>query len=149
MPQFSYKARKRTGEMVEGVLEVPDKSAALMQIQRSGLFPLAVDAAKAGALPETKRAAKGMSLMSFLPPTLQAQLSQKRKPKLQELATFTTQLANLLNSGMPLTVALTSMTHLQTKGIPADVSIELKQEVTEGRGLSDAMGRQPGLFFDF
>jgi type II secretory pathway component PulF len=149
MPQFSYKARKRSGEMVEGVLEVPDKSAALMQIQRSGLFPLAVDAAKAGALPENnKRAAKGISLMSFLPPTLQAQLSQKRKPKLQELATFTTQLANLLNSGMPLTVALTSMTHLQTKGIPANVSVELKQEVTEGRGLSDAMARQPRIFSD-
>ncbi|HEY4416645.1 MAG TPA: type II secretion system F family protein [Verrucomicrobiae bacterium] len=148
MPQFSYKARKRTGELVEGVLEVPDRSAALMQIQRSGLFPLAVDAAKAGALPETRRAAKGMSLMSFLPPAVQAQLSQQRRPKLQELATFTTQLANLLNSGMPLTTALTSMTHLQTKGIPAGVSLALKQEVTEGRGLSDAMARQPRIFSD-
>ena len=33
-------------------------------------------------------------------------MQRKRKPKLQELATFTQQLANLLNSGMPLTVAL-------------------------------------------
>jgi type II secretory pathway component PulF len=49
---------------------------------------------------------------------------------------------------MPLTVALTSMTHLQTKGIPADVSRELKQEVTEGRSLSDAMTRQPRIFSD-
>jgi type II secretory pathway component PulF len=67
---------------------------------------------------------------------------------LQELATFTTQLANLLNSGMPLTTALTSMTHLQTKGIPSEVSRELKQEVTEGRSLSDAMVRQPRIFSD-
>jgi type IV pilus assembly protein PilC len=149
MPQFSYKARKRSGELVEGVLDVADRSAALMQIQRFGLFPLSVDAAKAGALPENKRAAKGgINLLSLLPPTLQAQLSQKRKPKLQELATFTTQLANLLKSGMPLTVALTSMTHLQTKGIPENVSRELKQEVTEGRGLSDAMARQPRIFSD-
>ena len=49
---------------------------------------------------------------------------------------------------MPLTVALTSMTHLETKGIPADVSRELKQEVTEGRALSDAMARQPRIFSD-
>ncbi len=49
MPQFSYKARKRSGELVEGVLEVADRSAALMQIQRSGLFPIAVADAKAGA----------------------------------------------------------------------------------------------------
>ena len=45
-------------------------------------------------------------------------LQRQRKPKMQELATFTNQLANLLKSGMPLTVALNSMTHLETKGIP-------------------------------
>jgi type II secretory pathway component PulF len=148
MPQFSYKARKRSGELVEGVLEVADRSAALVQIQRSGLFPIAVDSAKAGAATDGKPAAKGINLMSFLPPSMQAQMTQKRKPKLQELATFTTQLANLLNSGMPLTVALTSMGHLQTKGIPAEVSRELKQEVTEGKSLSDAMAKQPRIFSD-
>ena len=147
MPQFSYKARKRSGELVEGVLEVPDRSAALVQIQRSGLFPIAVTDAKGGAV-GGKAADKGVNLLSFLPPTLLAQLQKKRKPKLQELATFTTQLANLLNSGMPLTVALNSMTHLETAGIPADVSRELRQEVTEGRALSDAMLRQPHIFSD-
>ena len=73
-------------------------------------------------------------------------MTRQRKPKLQELATFTTQLANLLNSGMPLTVALNSMTHLETRGIPASASKELRQEVTEGRSLSDAMMRQPVIF---
>jgi hypothetical protein len=42
---------------------------------------------------------------------------------------------------MPLTVALNSMTHLESKGIPAEVSRGLKQEVTEGRGLSEAMAK--------
>ena len=149
MPQFSYKARKRSGELVEGVLEVPDRAAALAQIQRSGLFPLAVADVKAGAVPAGKSAAKGgLDFKSLLPQSMREQMAQKRKPKLQELATFTTQLANLLNSGMPLTVALTSMTHLQTKGSPAEVSRELKQEVTEGRALSDAMTRQPRIFSD-
>ena len=147
MPQFSYKARKRSGELIEGVLEVPDRSAALMQIQRSGLFPIAVADAKAGAVTVAKKD-KGVNLAAFLPPSMQAQLNRQRKPKLQELATFTTQLANLLNSGMPLTVALNSMTHLETRGIPAEVSRGLKQEVTEGRSLSDAMARQPVIFTD-
>jgi type II secretory pathway component PulF len=148
MPQFSYKARKRSGELVEGVLEVADRSSALMQIQRSGLFPLAVADLKAGPATGAKGANQGVNLMSLLPQSLRTQMTQQRKPKLQELATFTTQLANLLNSGMPLTVALTSMGHLQTKGIPATVSRELKQEVTEGRSLSDAMVRQPRIFSD-
>jgi type II secretory pathway component PulF len=148
MPQFSYKARRRSGELVEGVLEVADRSAAVTQIERLGLFPVAVDTARASAVSGTQATQKGVDLMAFLPPTLRAQLQQKRKPRLQELATFTQQLANLLQSGMPLTVALNSMTHLESKGISADVSRELKQEVTEGKSLSDALAKQPRVFSD-
>lgn len=149
MPQFSYKARRRSGEVVEGVLEVADRSAALIQIERLGLFPVAVDAAKGGAILAAERpAGQKTDWRALLPPSLRASLSQKRKPKLQELATFTQQLANLLSSGMPLTVALNSMTHLETKGIPAEVSKELKQDVMEGRSLSDSMAKQPRIFSD-
>src|SRR3954470_17112507 len=151
MPQFSYKARRRTGEVVEGMLEVADRSAALIQIERLGLFPVAMDAAKAGAvLAAAERSAprKKTDWKALLPPTLRAALSNKRKPKLQELATFTQQLSNLLHSGMPLTVALNSMTHLESKGISADVSRELRQDVMEGRSLSDAMMKQPRIFSD-
>lgn len=149
MPQFSYKARRRTGEVVEGVLEVADRSAALLQIERLGLFPVAVDAAKGGAIAISERASRPKTdWRALLPPAVRVALTQKRKPKLQELATFTQQLANLLNSGMPLTVALNSMTHLETKGISADVSRELRQDVMEGRSLSDSMSKQPRIFSD-
>ena len=148
MPEFSYRARRRSGELVEGVLEVSDRPAALAQITRLGLFPIAVETAKAGAATAASRAGQKMDLLALLPPAFREQLSQKRKPKLQELATFTQQMANLLKSGMPLTVALNSMTHLESKGIPAEVSRGLKQEVTEGRGLSDAMAKQPRIFSD-
>jgi type II secretory pathway component PulF len=148
MAEFSYKARRRSGEMVEGVLDVADRPAALAQITRLGLFPIAVETAKPGAAAGGKNGGGRTDFMSLLPPGLRAQLQQKRKPKLQELATFTQQMANLLQSGMPLTVALNSMTHLESKGIPAEVSRGLKQEVSEGRGLSDAMAKQPHIFTD-
>ncbi len=152
MPQFSYKARRRSGEVVEGLLEVADRSAALIQIERLGLFPVAVDAAKGSAIAAAAAAERASnrkaSWRNLLPPTLQLALSQKRKPKLQELATFTQQLANLISSGMPLTVALNSMTHLESKGISADVSRDLRQDVMEGRSLSDAMSKQPRIFSD-
>ena len=149
MAQFSYKARRRSGEVVEGVLDVADRSAALIQIERLGLFPVVVDAAKGGAVALADRPARQKTdWRALLPPTLRTALSQKRKPKLQELATFTQQLANLLHSGMPLTVALNSMTHLESKGISADVSRELRQDVMEGRSLSDAMAKQPRIFSD-
>ena len=150
MPQFSYKARKRSGELLEGALDAADRAAALTQIQRLGLFPLSVEAARAGAAGAAApgAAAAGIKLSSFLPQSMRESMQQQRKPKLQELANYTTQLANLLNSGMPLTVALGSMVNLESKGIPSEVSKELKQEVTAGRSMSDAMARQPRIFSD-
>jgi type II secretory pathway component PulF len=49
---------------------------------------------------------------------------------------------------MPLTLALNSMTHLGTKGISSEVAKQLRQDVTEGKSLSDAMSRQPIIFTD-
>jgi type II secretory pathway component PulF len=144
MAQFTYKARRRSGELVEGLLEGTDRAAALVQLERLGLFPLAVNAAKGGADKPTP--GKPRTFASLLPPTLAAQMARRRKPKLQELATFTEQLANLLRAGMPLTMALHSMSGLSTKGIPAEVAKQLKQDVTEGRSLSDAMLRQSDIF---
>ena len=148
MAQFQYKARRRDGQTVTGVLEVADRGAALMQIERLGLFPVAVESPKGGAVAAAadKTSAKGAAWTEFLPPSIRPYLVRQRTPKMQELATFTKQLANLLKSGMPLTVALNSMTHLETKGIPAEVSRQLKQDVTEGKGLSEAMAKQPVIF---
>ena len=146
MPQFSYKARRKSGEVVQGVLDVADRPAALVQIERLGLFPVMVEGARGGAasvpMPGEKEAGRRSLLPAF------TQRKRQRRPKLQELATFTQQMANLLNSGMPLTVALNSMTHLESKGIPSDVSKALKQEVMEGRSLSDAMSKQRIIFSD-
>src|SRR5689334_11182823 len=113
MPQFSYRARRRSGETVNGILDVVDRSAALLQIEKLGLFPLAVDAAKGSAAAAAAAAAEKKPATSrkeafaaMLPPTLRQALLKKRRPKLQEMATYTQQLANLLQAGMPLTVAL-------------------------------------------
>jgi type II secretory pathway component PulF len=148
MPQFAYKARRRTGEVVQGILDVPDRSAALMQIERLGLFPVMVDASKAGvaAAEKAEKPKDAGSAKSVMPALFRSR--RGRKPGLQELATFTTQLSNLLKCGMPLTVALQSMSHLESKGIPSDVSKNLKQDVMEGKSLSDAMSKQPRIFSD-
>jgi type II secretory pathway component PulF len=152
MAQFTYKARRRSGEVVTGVLEVTDRGAALTQIERLGLFPIAVEIPKgaaalaAAAAGDRSSSVKRGSWDEALPPALRQYLKRKRPPKLRELATFTTQLANLLKCGMPLTAALNSMSHLETKGIPKEVSLQLKQDVMEGKGLSEAMAKQPVIF---
>jgi type IV pilus assembly protein PilC len=148
MPQFSYKARRRSGEVVQGVVDGQDRSAALMQIERLGLFPVMVESAKGSTVAAVERPSAARGKADFLPPAVRSFLNRQRKPKLQELATFANQLANLLKSGMPLTLALNSMTHLETKGISSDVSRQLRQDVMEGRSLSDAMAKQPVISSD-
>jgi type IV pilus assembly protein PilC len=148
MAQFAYKARRRSGEVVQGVLDVADRSAALVQIERLGLFPVMVDASKSGVAKAVATEQKENAASKPLFSGSFGGLRRRRKPKLQELATYTQQLGNLLKCGMPLTVALGSMTHLESKGIPSDVSKALKQDVMEGKSLSDAMAKQPQVFTD-
>lgn len=144
MPQFSYKARRRSGELITGVLDGNDRAAVVQQVQRMGLFPISIDARSGAA--EGAKARNGSLFGSLLPAAVRAVGRRQRRPKLQELATFTQQLANLLKSGMPLTVALNSMTHIESRGIPSAVSRQLKQDVVEGKSLSEAMKRQGVVF---
>lgn len=149
MAQFSFKARKRSGEVVNGVLDVADRSAAVLQIEKSGLFPVVVEAlAGTGAQRSDGMAGKSAASRKILPAAISGMLRHQRRPKLTELATFTQQLSNLLRSGMPMTVALNSMTHLESRGISPDVSRQLKMDVMEGKSLSDAMAKQPRIFSD-
>ena len=151
MPQFSYKARRRTGEVVQGMLEVADRSAALASDRAPGTVPGGRGCRQGRRYRRRRTAcsAHQVRLARLVAAYLARGHGRKRKPKLQELSTFTQQLANLLHSGMPLTVALNSMTHLESKGISADVSKELRQDVMEGRSLSDSMAKQPRIFSDF
>ncbi|HNQ88267.1 MAG TPA: type II secretion system F family protein [Verrucomicrobiota bacterium] len=148
MPQFTYKARRRTGELVQDVVEAPDRPAAISQIERLGLFPMAVDLAKGVAARLERTGGRSRASAGVLPVMLREVLNRKRRPKLQELATFTQQLTNLLKAGMPLASALNSMSHLDSKGIPSEVSRQLRQDVMEGKSLSDAMAKQPRVFSD-
>ena len=125
--------------MVTGVLEAADRSAALSQISALGLFAVSVEAPDG----EQSEAASGADaaprrLFTRGPAT----------PSLQDLANFTRQLANLLNAGMPLTGALSSMTNLESKGIPPEVSKALLNDVREGKTLSNAMALHPQAFPD-
>ncbi len=137
--------------MVEGALDVADRGAALMQIEKMGLFPVALDTGRGGGAAVASRGlgSRKFSLDDFLPERLRARRNRQKKPKLQELARFAQQLANLIKAGMPLTMALNTLSNIKSKGgVSSDVSKALKQEVMEGKSLSDAMAKQPVVFGD-
>jgi general secretion pathway protein F len=147
MPKFTYKARRRSGELVQDEIEAADRPAAVLKLQQSGLFPLMVEMAR-GAVPARRERTPAPASAGVLPGLLQRLLRRQRRPSLSELATYAQQLTNLLRAGMPLTLALNSMANLGSKGIPPAVSLQLKQDVMEGKSLSEAMARQPRVFSD-
>ncbi|MEC8989512.1 MAG: type II secretion system F family protein [Verrucomicrobiota bacterium] len=152
MAQFSYKARGRSGEVMQGVLESADRAGALSKLQRDGLYPVSIQPAKGKAAKSKQEKSARATKVTKVKPIKEGgsgrfRFRRKgRKPKLQDSATWMLQLANLLRSGMPLSVALNSMVSISGKGISEEVAIELKQNVTEGKTLSEAMARHPVIF---
>jgi type II secretory pathway component PulF len=120
MAQFSYRARRKDGQVVQGVIDVSDRAAALAQVERMGLFPVAVEIARGGAALVAREEGSASGGSSLLPVALKQLLNKQRKPN--------------------------SMSGLDSRGIPKSVSVRLKQEVMEGRSLSGAMALQPIVF---
>src|ERR1700755_3003699 len=93
MPQFSYRARNAQGGLVEGVLDCPDRSVAIRQIEQLHYIPIRIESlggeSKNGAR-EAATATSGSSLMQAL------------KVPHNQLLVFTEQLAHLLQAGMTL-----------------------------------------------
>lgn len=148
MAEFVYKARKKNGTAIQGVLEAADRMAALAQLQKQGLLPVSIEPAKKGkGKARSLRGSQSTSgLLNLLPQGMRDYFTRQKRPAMKELANFANQLANLLRAGMPLTAALNSMTYVGSKGIPTNVSRQLKQDVVEGKSLSEAMSRQPVIF---
>ena len=135
MAQFTYKARSRSGEVMQGLLESADRAAAMSQLKRDGLFPVSIEPAKSKAAKKAakaERVAKAPDAPKVIKENARSGISfrrgRNRKPKLQESATWLLQLANLLRSGMPLTLALNSMVSISGKGISVEVADELKKD---------------------
>lgn len=132
--------------MIQSSIEAADRTAAVARLRQSGLFPLELNAPKASRPAARSRGGQAVSVP--LPRPMREWMGRQRKPKLQELANYAQQLTNLLKAGMPLTMALGSMGQIASKGIAQEVSVRLRNDVMEGKSLSDGMARQPVVFTD-
>ena len=142
MAVFNYTARDASGGQTSGTINSPDRNVAVSELMSQGLTPISVLGDGDSTL-----ASKRSSLANEEAPA--RRFGQRRKkPKLQDLANFTRQLANLLKAGMPLTGALNSMKDLDSEGIPKSVCAQLLADVKEGRNLSASMGKFPDIFPD-
>lgn len=129
MPIFIYTARSRTGEKVDGTLEAADRRAALLCIERLGQMPVKVEeklAEPAGPKESGWRA-------------LFARRGQRQRMGARDLLNFTSELSDLLASGMKLGNALNTLSRRRTNTASDMIVRALRDDIIRGTSLSDAM----------
>lgn len=124
MPQFSYTARTAAGEDVTGLITAASKHETLAVLTERALFPLRVEAV-ATAAPRWR-----------LP----------RRIKTPVVAAGLSQLADLLQNGVPLLKALTLLAEQAAQPEWAAVLTEIRDLVAEGTALDQALMRHPRVF---
>lgn len=127
MSDFSYIAKTTSGERQEGVIEAVSRHDALQRLRQRKLFPVSIQEAESGS-----------------PGSLQVELPSRVTK--EQIADLCTQLADLLNNGVPM---------LESLSIIADVSVHPKlrsamqrvhDAVAEGATLDQAMAAESSIF---
>jgi type II secretory pathway component PulF len=136
MPTFRYKARSPKGEAVEGTLDANDRRAAAAAVEKLGLVPVSI---AEGATPTPAHKA---AVHQF---RLHLNLGRKRMSG-RELLTFTTELSDLLASGMNLGMALSALAKRSSGRAGDEIVRALRDDIVRGTSLSDAVAKHPATF---
>jgi general secretion pathway protein F len=132
MSLFTYKAINNLGETEEGVRDAPDEQFLIGALQAEGYIPIRV-------APASAKSFLGLSLGAK-----QSKLSQK------EIALFTSELATLLDSGLPLDKSLMVLIDLAEDNERLSKLIgRVLEKVKGGSSLADALEKQSGVFSRF
>ncbi len=121
--KFTYRVRDPLGKLHEGQVEAPTMEDAVQQLRRDGFHVLDLqeaEAAPGGLFP--------------------------RRVSKQELIYFTTQLALMVDTGIPLATAMDGILHQETNPTLQKVLRELKRDIEAGEDFSTALAKHPKLF---
>ena len=128
MPEFAFTARNLAGEDVHGSIPAGNKREALRALTQRSLFPLKVEDVS------TKKA------------SVTLKFSLGRRVKAEQLASNLTQLADLLENGVPLLASLQILAEHTSQPVLAEVFQDLHEQVSQGVSLDQAVARHPRVF---
>lgn len=127
--KFEYRARDKTGKVLEGEIEGSSREAVVKALRERGAVPLAVDEVKTSGL-QTEINIPGLT----------------DRIKAKDVAVFSRQFATMINAGLSLLRSL-SVLEDQTESKPlAKVIGEVRRDVERGVGLSAALEKHPKAF---
>ena len=134
MPQFAYRARNAQGNLVEGVLDCPDRAVAIRQIELQQCIPIRIDLV--GAEPKISR----RDVLAVAP------ARQSLKIPYGQLLVFTEQLAHLLQAGMTLDEGLSILEKRLKQTRVQQMTHALHQGLIDGRSFSQSLSEFPRIF---
>ncbi len=126
MPSFTYKAVNESGQAVTGVVTAENHQVALRMLDEQALFPIHVE--EGTAVSRSKLT------------------GSRRKIKLRYITVFYSQLADLLRAGVPMLRALDVLTRQNAHPVLTEIVKEVREDVSGGRTLADAMEQHPQVF---
>jgi len=154
MATFVYTARTRGGEKVVAEVEATDKRAAMSEIESRALIPVSVTekGTPEPKGPKTKgkktksKKAKGKLSLGSLAKAEPKKARGSSKMSTRDVLIFTTELSDLLASGMTLGIALNTLSKRKSGRSSDDIVTSLRDDIVQGANLSDALGRHPKTF---
>jgi type II secretory pathway component PulF len=132
MPLYSYKARNNVGQLLTGSLEAPSQQYVIHRLREQQYTPVKIFSGAMASPKETTRSV--------------AQPVRVSRVTIHDLVVFTTNLASMVNAGIPLLGALRSIAGQLSNPYLADIIHKISKMVSEGSSLSDAMEKYPGVF---
>ncbi len=136
MPTFSYTARSKTGEKIDGFIQSTDRRSALMQIERMGYIPVAVEESQPKVQAEEKKNAQSFFRRGARSP----------KMKMSDMLLFTAELSDLLSSGMQLGNALNTLSRRRIAPDTDAIIKSLRDQIVQGSSFSAALTRHKETF---
>jgi type II secretory pathway component PulF len=136
---FNYIAKDKAGQRVEGSIEANDRLAALRQVEKNGLIPVSITSAATPNKPKATKSTAPASKFSF-------SFNKTPRMKPREILVFSTELSDLLASGMNLGQALSTLANRKTGSASDDIIRDLRDQIIQGTTLSDSMAKHPKSF---
>ncbi len=129
MPTFLYKAKTRKGDLITDVLEAENERMAIAKLQEADYFLVSLTEKKA-VMGLGREISRGMF----------------QRIGSRDIAAFTRQLSDLVDSGLPLVRALTVLSKQGQNERLREVISSLGDDVQGGSSLAEALGKHPKLF---
>ncbi len=149
MPEFAYRAAAADGRAERGRLKAPSRETALLQLQARGLTPIALsDAATDGSgrpalgIDTPRQASPGEARPRGL-------RIRRRAIGQDDIPALTSELATMLEAGLPLDRALRIIADMATHPEMADLLESLIAAVKAGKSFSQALAPHQALFGEF